>query len=145
MHLFGDPGYFPAGRRKYTLEPLKAAGRKSLTCAGVDGLLDVTLKEIELRGHGGSGVRDRTMADDVFSVFEERRFQIPERAEIRLAKFSVLFRDARKPRTVILRPSNLATFSRDDDAVPLHGWLQRQNFALPNRDESNENWHLEYS
>ena len=50
--------HFPAGRRKYTLDPLKAVGRKSLTCAGVDGLLDVTLKEIELRGHGGSGLRE---------------------------------------------------------------------------------------
>ena len=51
MHLFGDGNYFPASKGKYTLEPLKA-GRAVLACAGIDGLEDITLKELEFRGHG---------------------------------------------------------------------------------------------
>lgn len=147
MHLFDDGNYFPASKAKYTLEPLKAVGRKSLVCAGIDGLLDITLKEIEFRGHGELGLREKVMAADVFTVFESRRFKIPDAADIRLARFSVLFRDAKKPRTFTIRPSNFATFARDDDAVPLHVWLQREKFVVPNREEVSPDapWNLEYS
>jgi hypothetical protein len=147
MHLFGDGNYFPASKGKYTLEPLRVVGRRSLVCAGIDGLLGITLKEIEFRGHGELGLRENVGAADVFSVFEARRFQIPTAADIRLARFSVQFRDARKARSFTLRPSNYATFSRDDDAMPVQAWLERQGFVLPNRWETkgNENWNLEYS
>lgn len=147
LHLFNDANYFPPSRGKYTLEPLKTAARASLACAGIDGLVDITLKEIEFRGHGELGLRERLAAADVFSVFESRRFKIPARADIRLAKFSVLFRDAKKPRTFTIRPSNYATFGRDDDAVPLHVWLERQGFVLPKHEEAptHERWALEYS
>jgi hypothetical protein len=147
MHLFGDANYFPPSRGKYTLEPLKVVGRNSLACAGIDGLVDITLKEIEFRGHGELGLRERVAAADVFSVFETRRFKIPTQAEIRLARFAVLFRDAKKPRMFTIRPSNFATFGRDDDAVPLHVWLDRQGFVLPNHEETaaSEKWTLEYT
>lgn len=145
MHLFNDANYFPACKGKYTLEPLKS-GRTVLACAGIDGLLDISLKEIEFRGHGELGLRERVYASDVFSIFEKRQFQIPAVADIRMARFAVLFRDAKKPRSFTIRPSNFATFSRDDDSVPLHVWLERQKFVLPNGEENNNgNWSLEYS
>lgn len=145
MHLFNDANYFPASRGKYTLEPLKT-GRPSVACAGIDGVLDITLKEIEFRGHGELGLRERVSALDVFSIFEKRQYKIPAAADIRLARFSVLFRDAKKPRSFTIRPSNFATFSRDDDSVPLHAWLERQKFVLANHEENiNGNWSLEYS
>ncbi|HEY9171479.1 MAG TPA: hypothetical protein VI136_04255 [Verrucomicrobiae bacterium] len=83
----------------------------------------------------------------MFSIFETRRYQIPAVADIRMARFSVTFRDAKKPRSFTIRPSNYATFSRDDDAVPLHAWLERQKFVLPKFAETpaNEPWQLEYS
>jgi hypothetical protein len=143
MHLFNDPNYFPPSRGKYTLEPLKL-GRPALACAGIEGLVDITLKEIEFRGHGELGLRERVSAADVFSIFETRRFMIPTAADIRLARFSVLFRDAKKPRSFTIRPSNFATFSRDDDAVLLRPWLERQQFVLLNRQEDiGGNWSLE--
>ena len=143
MHLFNDANYFPASRGKYTLEPLKT-GRPSVACAGIDGVLDITLKEIEFRGHGELGLRERVSALDVFSIFEKRQYKIPAAADIRLARFSVLFRDAKKPRSFTIRPSNFATFSRDDDSVPLHAWLERQKFVLANQEENiNGNWSLE--
>lgn len=147
MHLFDDAHYFPPSRGKYTLEPLKRAGRRALTCAGIDGLLGITLKEIELCGHDEFGLRERMGAPDVFSVLEARRTPIPDAAEIRLARFAVQFRDSKRPRTFTLRPSNEATFSRDDDAVPLHAWLLRAGFVLVNRGEEMRNgtWALELS
>ena len=145
MHLFNDPNYFPASKGKYTLEPLKA-GRSVLACAGIDGLLDISLKEIEFRGHGELGLRERVSALDVFSIFEKREYKIPAAADICMARFSVLFRDAKKPRSFTIRPSNFATFSRDDDSIPLHIWLERQKFVLLNREENNNgNWSLEFS
>lgn len=146
MHLFNDSNYFPASKGKYTLEPLKL-GRVVLACAGIDGLVDITLKELEFRGHGELGLRERVSAADVFSIFDSRRYQIPAVADIRMARFSVTFRDAKKPRSFTIRPSNFATFSRDDDAVPLHAWLERQKFVLPRQEETkpNEPWNLEYS
>ena len=146
MHLFGDANYFPASKGKYTLDPLKE-GRGVLACAGIDGLVQITLRELEFRGHGELGLRERVSAADVFSVFESRRYRVPPAADIRLARFSVMFRDARKPRSFTIRPSNFATFSRDDDAVPLHAWLQRQRFVLPKQEQTrpNEPWSLEYS
>ncbi len=99
------------------------------------------------RGHGELGLRERLSAADVFSIFEARRYQIPAVADIRRARFSVMFRDASKPRSFTLRPSNFATFSRDDDSVPLHTWLERQKFVLPRQEETrpNEPWSLDYS
>jgi hypothetical protein len=146
MHLFDDPNYFPASKGKYTLEPLKQ-GRGVMACAGIDGLLQITLRELEFRGHGELGVRERLSAPDVFRIFEARRYSIPAAADIRLARFSVMFRGAAKPRSFTIRPSNFATFSRDDDAVPLHAWLERQRFVLPREEEArpNEPWSLEYS
>ncbi len=146
MHLFDDGNYFPASRGKYTLEPLKL-GPSSLACAGIDGILDITLKELEFRGHGELGLRERVGAADVFSVFESRRYTIPAAADIRLARFSVLFRDAKKTRMFTIRPSNFATFARDDDAIPLHVWLERQQFVIPHREEvpANGQWALEYA
>ena len=129
MHLFDDGNYFPASRGKYTLEPLKV-GRSSLACAGVDGILDITLKELEFRGHGELGLRERVGAADVFSVFESGA-PIPAAADIRLARFSVcLFRDAKKTRMFTIRPSNFTAFPRDDDAIPLHVWLDERQFVI---------------
>ena len=146
LHLFGAYDYFPASKRKYTLDPLKR-GRAVLASAGIDGLREITLREVEFQGHGELGMRERMVAPDLFSIFEARQCGIPAEADIRMARFQVRFGDAAKPRTFTIRPSNFATFSRDDDSVPLHEWLRRQGFVLPRHAESrpDEPWHLEYS
>ncbi|HOH39822.1 MAG TPA: hypothetical protein PK807_05970 [Verrucomicrobiota bacterium] len=135
-HLFGNLDHFPASREKWTLDPLRA-GRKSIACGGIPRLLGVTLKEIEFADPGAHWSRDRIRAEDVFSVFEARKFTLPETSEIRLAKFSIQFSDAKRPRMVTIRPSNYALFGRDDDAVVLQPWLERQGFIARNG-ESNE-------
>lgn len=144
LHLFGDANYFPASSHKFTLDPLKQ-GRKALAWAGIPGLRGVTLVEIELVAGGDHRVRDRTKAPDVFRVFESRNFQIPEDAEIRLAKFAALFEGATKVRPFTIQPSNVATFGKDGDAAVIEPWLVRQEFALTQRTEGgeNEHWRLE--
>lgn len=132
-HLFGNLDHFPTSREKWTLDPLRA-GRSSLVFTGIPRLLGITMKEIEFAHPGAHWSRDRIRAEDVFSVLEGRKFSIPETAEIRLAKFAIQFSDAKRPRMVTIRPSNYALFGRDDDAVVLQPWLERQGFIASNGD-----------
>lgn len=145
LELFKDGSYFPACQHKYSLDVLRRRGRAALACAGIDGLLAITLREVEIVGRGEMASRERISAPDVFSLFEQRGTPIPPEAEIRMARFAVMFRDARKPRSFTIRPSNHAWFSRDDDAVPLQAWLKRQEFVVGERTEGNadEPWQLE--
>jgi hypothetical protein len=61
-----------------------------------------------------------------------------------MAKFSVLFRGETRRRNFTIRPSNYATFSREEDSGLLHPWMVRQGFVLGNKDAiANEPWTLE--
>ena len=144
MHLFNDGNYFPESSHKFSLNPLKE-GRQSLAWGGMAGIKSITLKEIEYLGAGETSVREKIATADVFRVFEARRFQIPAEAEIRRARFSVLFEGYDKARNFMIRPSNYATFARDEDATLLEPWLVRQKFARPLREEGGGNglWNLE--
>lgn len=139
-HLFGDPNFFPSGLGKYTLDPLKTKARAALAFDGIDGLLSITLKEIEwFSGFGNLWEREVHKAEDVFSVFEARKFQIPESFNIRQAKFAVIFTDAKIPRTVTIRPSNYLYVGRDDDAIPIGKWLTAQGFIVKDIPDEDEN------
>ena len=143
LHLFGDAGYFPRSREKYTLEPLKIGQRRALAPAGVARILAVTLKEVEYLTHGELWSRRRVFAEDVFSVFEAEGAGIPADADIRMARFAVVFSDAKKARMFTIRPSNYAVLGRDDDALPLQEWLRVQGFAKqPDAAEDGERFEL---
>ncbi len=144
LHLFKDGNYFPASAKKFTLEPLKD-GRKALAWGGIAGVRSITLQAIEYQKGGELAARDKTSAPDVLTVFEARGFQIPDEAEIRLARFQVHFDGEKKPRNFTIRPSNDATFAMDHDGTVLEPWLVRQKFALPRREEGGANgaWKLE--
>jgi hypothetical protein len=146
MHLFKDGNHFPASAKKFTLDPLKE-GRKSLAWGGIAGIRGITLQAIEYQKDGELAARDKTSAPDVFTVFEARRFLIPEQAEIRLARFQVEFEGEKKPRYFTIRPSNDATFAMDHDGTVLEPWLVRQKFALTQRVEGGTNgaWNLEHA
>jgi len=138
-HLFGDPNFFSPGLEKYTLAPLKTKARAALAFDGIEGLISITLKEVEwFRGLGKLWEREVHKAEDLFSVFEERKFQIHESFDIRHAKFSVMFTDAKIPRTVTIRPSNYLYVGRDDDAIPIGKWLTARGFIvkdIPDEDD----------
>jgi hypothetical protein len=130
LHLCGHEDFFPASRHKYTLNPLKTAQRAALACGGIEGLLDVTLVEVEYVTPGVNWARRRVKADDVFNIFESEGSGIPATAEVRQAKFAVLFRGAKKPRMVTVRPSNYAEVLRDDDAMIMDAFFKRQGFIV---------------
>lgn len=127
-HLFGKADFFPAGAKKYTLEPLRRDGRRSLVCADVPGLRQVRV--VELRMHlGGPFHRAVTeQADDVLLALEEGREAIPADALLTAAKFEVQFSDAPKPRSVMIRHGNVAQYTRDDDADLVESFLRRRGF-----------------
>ena len=137
-HLFGDPEFFPTGLGKYNLDPLKTKQRAALACEGIDGLVGITLKEIEWFRPGALWEREAHKAEDVFAVFEARGFHIPESYNIRQAKFAVIFSDTKRPRTVTIKPSNYLSVGRDDDAIPIGKWLTAQEFIVKESSDEND-------
>jgi len=125
-HLFNDRDFFPLGREKYTLEPLRKAGKAALGCGGIEGMRNVTLKELQfLSGVGAPWHRETHAADDLFDVLA-----IPDGVRLLQAKFLVRFSDNTRPRTVTIRPSNYALYGRDDDAVLVEKWLALGKFIV---------------
>lgn len=128
-HLFGQADFFPASPMKYTLEPLRREGRRSLVCADVPGLRHVRLAELHMYV-GGPFHRARTeRADDVLVALEDARESIPATARLAAAKFEFLFRDSPKPRPVTVREGNVAQYARDEDADVVETFLRQRGFV----------------
>ena len=109
-------------------------------------LLGVTLQELELVEGEGRGLRQRLKASDLFREFERKRYVIPAKAELRLARFAVVFAGARKARTFTIRPSNCAVLGRDEDATWLHPWMMEVGYIVKgNERKPYDVWNLELS
>jgi hypothetical protein len=128
FYLFGRDDFFP-GNEKYTLEPLKQ-GRSSLVCSDIDGIDSIVMKEIEFTIPGAVWEREIHKADDVFTAFENRSFEIRDHIRISRASFKVQFSDSQKARTVTIRPSNNAQYGRDEDSVLVEHWLNARGFIV---------------
>lgn len=126
-HVFGDENFFP-GDSKYTLDPLKKDGAASLVCDDVKGMDWIRLKEIRYNWGGPHSEMETRTADDLFAAWTERKKSIHPKARIVHAKFLVKFTDTKIPRTVIIRPSNIAKYVRDDDAVVVEDFLNKRGF-----------------
>ena len=46
------------------------------------------------------------------------------------AGFQVKFSDAKRPRTLVIRPSNIAQYTRDSDSELLEDWMGRRGFII---------------
>ncbi|MHB1459467.1 MAG: hypothetical protein ACYC0V_21360 [Armatimonadota bacterium] len=136
-HLFGDDHHFPV-TEKYTLEPLKTLGRKSLVCSDIDGMESVRLIELEYVRDGIFSDCEIHRSSDVFAAFEARREIIPPEAHITKACFLVKFTDSCVPRVVTIRPLNVAKYCREYDYEPVDMWLRMRGFIL-NAGYGNEN------
>ena len=136
-HLFGNEGFFP-GTGKYTLDPLHADGEAALTCADIEGMEMVTLKEIHLFWGGPQREVEMRKADDVFAAYAARERPLPNGRIIK-AKFAVKFTDSTRLRTVTIRPSNVALYTRDSDAPILEEWLSRRGFIVTPAEDEQEN------
>jgi hypothetical protein len=137
-HFFGDANFFP-GTGKYTLDPLKSDGEAALVCSDVEGLEWVLLKELHFYWGGQFREVEIRKADDVLASFSRNGHNIHENARLIRAKFQVKFENAKNPRTLIIRPPNVANFTRDGDSVIGEVWLTRRGFVLNVPTEENEN------
>ena len=133
-HVFGNEDFFP-GTGKYTLEPLRRDGAVSVVCTDVDGMDWVRLKEVQFLRGGTEREIEIRKAKDLFAALEETGRSMPARAPILRASFHVKFTDAKSPRIVTIRPSNIAQYTRDSDADVVEDWLQKRGFIEQDEDE----------
>jgi hypothetical protein len=129
LHLFGDAMFFP-GTAKYTLEPLLRDGEDCLVCSDVEGMEWVKLKEVHYAWGGPESEIEIRKANDLFAAYRRRDRGLPKGRMMR-ANFAVKFADSKAPRTVSIRPSNVASFTRDGDAVLVEQWLIKRGFVAP--------------
>ncbi|HMN39503.1 MAG TPA: hypothetical protein PKE29_01565 [Phycisphaerales bacterium] len=127
-HFFNDENFFP-GTAKYSLEPLQCDGEASLVCSDVDGIEWVRLKEVHFYWGGAEGEVEVRKAKGVFAAYAKRNATFP-RARIIKAVFEVKFTDCKTPRSVCIRPSNVAQYTRDHDSVHIEEWLNRRGFII---------------
>jgi hypothetical protein len=128
--LFGNPVFFP-GLCRFTLEPLRRAGEAALACADVPGIERIVLREV----HQVVGMeRERFEILRATDLFADDEFEIPAAARLTGANFAVTFHGARRARTVVIRPPNVAQYTRDADSTVVEEWLQRRGFMLEKKD-----------
>lgn len=127
-HLFGDVAFFP-GTGKYTLSPLQEDGEASLQCDDVEGIEWVRLKEVHVYWGGAQGEIEVRKAKDVFAAYAAREARFP-RGRLIKAVFEVNFTDCKTPRSVTIKPSNVAQYTRDHDSVHVEVWLSRRGFII---------------
>ncbi len=128
-HLFTGEDHFP-GTNKYTLEPLREYGAAALNCIDIEGIEWIKLKEYQLLFPGNPWEIVIRKSDDVFASLEARRREIPDGGRLIGASFQVKFSDCKTPRSVVIRPSNIAQFTRDDDAALVEQWLSARGFIV---------------
>jgi len=136
-HLFSGENHFPSSNRKYTLDPLRTHGVDSLVCSDVKGIDAIQLTEITYYWGGAQNEMEVRRAGDIFAALKERDGKI-QKARIVGARFRVKFSDSKIPRSVSVRPPNVAKFTRDDDGKLVEEWLRKREFSLIKRQESHE-------
>ncbi len=137
LHLFSGSEHFPSGNKKYSLAPLREKGVDSLACTDIDGMDSVALAEIAYYWAGSQGeVEIRRASGDLFVALAERDVKIHK--PIIGAKFRVKFADSKTPRSVSIRPPNVAKFTRDDDGRRIDEWLLKRGFSSVKRQRAHE-------
>lgn len=124
-HLYGDDRFF-GGDDKYTLDPLCDKGEDAI--APIEGMDEVHLIEVHFQWGGSHNEREVRKADDVFAAYAARGRKFPATAPIIKACFRVKFSESVTPRTVTIKPPNVAQFARDSDGVIVEAWLCARGF-----------------
>jgi len=135
--LFGSEDFFPV-TGKYTLEPLRRYGEAALNCIDVAGIEWIRLCELHLYWGGAYQEVGICKATDVLAALAETNREIPEQPRLVRAGFRVKFADCRTPRSVIIRPSNVALYTRDDDSIWIEQWLDLRGFILGEGEENRD-------
>ncbi len=137
LHIFKNENFFPE-TGKYTLEPLRADGEASLVCKDVPEMEWVRLKEIQFFWGGSEKEIEIRKANDIFAAYAGSGRAMPQKARIIRASFQVKFVDSKTARTVTIRPSNIAQYTRDSDAAVVEDWLTKRKFILAEQEDDDE-------
>jgi len=137
FHLFGDEKFFP-GNSKYSLEPLRRDGAESLVCTDVEGIDWIRLKQIEYFWGGPEREKEIRKAEDVFAALSRRDGAIPRKAALLRASFLVKFSNSKTPRTINVKPPNVAQYMRDSDSIIAEDWLVKRGFVVTNGEHQQE-------
>ncbi len=137
LHMFGNENFFP-GTGKYTLEPLRDDGEACIVCTDVVGMEWVRLKEIQFLWGGAESEIEIRKANNVFAAYAATKREMPKKARILRACFQVKFTDSQTPRTVTIRPSNIAQYTRDSDAAVVEEWLTKRGFVIAKDEEDDK-------
>jgi hypothetical protein len=128
-HLFGDRKIFPSAK-KYTLDPLRELGEDSLAPGDIDGIDWIKLCAVQFYFGGNPSEVVTRQSDDLFALFKSREKPFPQGGRMIRANFRIKFSDAKTPRSVVIKPSNIAQFTRDDDSVLVEKWLEARGFII---------------
>jgi len=137
FYLFGRENYFP-GRSKYTLEPLLRDGATALFTGDVPEIESVRLSELSYVIDGNFEEVITHKAYDVFASMNQHREYIPPGARLLKATFKLRYSGQSKERTLTLKPSNVALYTRDGDGPILEKWLHRREFVVRDRVKGHE-------
>ncbi|GIW90169.1 MAG: hypothetical protein KatS3mg109_0601 [Pirellulaceae bacterium] len=128
-HLFGNENAFP-GAEKYTLQPLRQLGEDALAPGDVTGIEWIKLREVQFYYGGEPWELVTHKCDDYFDLLKSKNRTFPASGRIVKATFQVKFSDAKTPRSVVIKPPNIAQFTRDDDSELVERWLEVRGFII---------------
>ncbi len=126
LHFFGSKDYFNEDG-KYTLDPL-GKGLDAVVCSDFPTIEEVRLVEVHIWRGGAYKEMEIRKATDYLAALDEREWSL-EGKPLRLAKFQVKFTNVASPRSLTVRPPNIARYTRNEDSIVLDTWLQRRGFA----------------
>jgi hypothetical protein len=130
LHLRGGRDYF-SHRAPYTLEPLRSQGQSALDVDGLDGIANITLRELEILLNNNQRETITRQAEDIFrcTPLDPRDASpIPEDVHLARAIFDIQFAGARRAHPVEIRPPNILKVSRRSDPHAVRDWLLKRGF-----------------
>ena len=131
-HFFGCYGQF-GGAAKYSLEPLRDHGPRSLQTVDVPGIEHIRLGELQYTVSGIVPALHTVKADDVFACLTGGPGGIHPGWALKKATFRIRFTGQPRARSLTLKPPNVALYTRDSDATVAEQWLLRRAFIQPPR------------
>jgi len=134
-HVFNNEAFFDIEgvSGKFTLRPILEDGRDCVAVSDIEGIDKIRLSELQFRHDAEQYHVEVHKADDVFTALEEIGRTVPPGARLLKAGFKVKFRNAVRPRTVVIRPPNVTIFDRESDAELLNLWMTRRRFIQVKR------------
>jgi len=130
LHLRGRLDYF-SHRAPYTLEPLRAQGAGALEADGLEGISNITLRELEILLNNNQRETITRQAEDIFrcTPLDPRDAgPIPEGVHLARAIFDIQFAGMRRAHPVEIRPPNILKVSRRSDPHAVQDWLLKRGF-----------------